>query len=314
MSSVARPLSIRSSSSGGSRVGGFTLRRALPPGIVDAVRKKPSSTVGGQEHTQPRYVKRTISEPGSAQAQLMNSSSPNTREPRAYWSSQPDSCNMKFTEQAVVSSDLQMARSDLKLPSESNLAGFCKGAVRQQLGSRKKGFTLDHKKGRGGQEWLFQCTKCSFAGPAIILTALPSGGRGAVKREKTFDMRVRTSPGGIKYRWIFLAKSHILNTSESDPSNSNDRYGCYFCYAEGATKGRLNDMQVQSSGERGGETSTASVAPAFEGLHAFLAHLETHRLPDRIPGLIVANEMNCIVGRVADESEDFDLNLPPPAE
>ncbi|KAI1610735.1 hypothetical protein EDD36DRAFT_301682 [Exophiala viscosa] len=259
-SSIVRRLSIRSSHSGSSRAGGFSLRRALPPGIVDVVQKKSSAKAGVQHDRSP---------------------------------------------------PLRVVRSDLELPSESNLAGFCKGAVRQQLGSRKKGFVLHHKQGDKGEKWFFRCTKCSFAGPATISTALPSGGRGAVKREKTFDTKIRISPGGIKYRWAFLAKSHVSNkSSKSDLSNVTDKYGCYLCLAEGATKAWLDNKQRSSLGTSGDARRTDSMAPMFIGLHAFITHLETHRLPDRFPSSTVAGELNCIVGRVASESEDFDLNLP----
>ncbi|KAK4941455.1 hypothetical protein LTR10_018599 [Elasticomyces elasticus] len=259
-SSIVRRLSVRSSHSASSPVGGFSLRRALPPGILHAVQIRPTAK-GKMQH---------------------------------------DS-----------SLQLEVVRSDLKLPSESNLAGFCKGAVRQQLGSRKKGFVLDHRHGDNGEEWFFRCTKCSFVGPAAISTALPSGGRGPIKREKMFDTKVRTSPGGIQYRWLFLAKSHVSNqTSKSDLSNINGRYGCYFCIAEGGTKGWLDDKQWSSLGTSGEASRTERITPTFKGLHDFIAHLETHRLSDRLPGLIVAKQMNCIVGRVASESEDFELNLP----
>lgn len=214
---------------------------------------------------------------------------------------------------------LQVMESQLNLPSESNLAGFCKGAVRQQLAARKKGFSLEHRKGAKGLEYFFRCTKCNFEGPAAVSTALPSGGRGAVKREKTFDMRVRASEGGIQYRWTFLAKSHVTNKSAtSDASNSGDVFGCYFCCAEGVPKGWVDETlsaQLATLGTFGEKKAgNLNVMPTFHGLQTFLAHLETHRMPGRTPGLIVANEMNCIVGRVAQEHEDFDLNLPPVAE
>jgi hypothetical protein len=98
----------------------------------------------------------------------------------------------------------------------------------------------------------------------------------------------------------------VLNkASHSDLKNSNDVYGCYFCCAEGAAKGWL-----ELDGQRASGGKTSNITPTFDGLDAFLAHLDTHRLCHRIPGLIVANELNCIVGRGANDGEDFDLNLP----
>ncbi|KAK5210861.1 hypothetical protein LTR47_001582 [Exophiala xenobiotica] len=311
MSSVPRPLSIRSSSSAGSKIGGFVLKKALPPGIVGAMHKTGSSSQKVQNDSQPRYVKPKSPTLGNHSSEL-TSSPVSTLQNSNNFSGGPQppigpvAPSLETLMRAPASPYLQVARSELNLPSESNLAGFCKGAIRQQLGGRKKGFSLEHKKPAKGHEWFFQCTKCNFAGPATVSAALPSGGRGAVKREKTYDTRIRVSPGGIKYRWTFLAKSHVLNkASHSDLKNSNDVYGCYFCCAEGAAKGWL---EVDGRRTSGGKTS--AITPTFDGLDAFLAHLDTHRLSHRIPGLIVANELNCIVGRGANDGEDFDLNLP----
>jgi hypothetical protein len=149
-----------------------------------------------------------------------------------------------------------------------------------------------------------------------VSKALPSGGRGSAKVEKTLDPTVRRSAGGIKYRWNFLAKCHVSKKlTIGDALNSGDVFACYFCCAEGAAKGWLDNgvtAQLANLGVFGEKKATAvNVTPTFYGLEAFLAHLETHRQPNRTPGLIVANEMNCIIGRVALEHEDFDLNLPP---
>ncbi|KIW11933.1 hypothetical protein PV08_09206 [Exophiala spinifera] len=305
-SSIPRPLSIRSSSSAGSKVSGFTLRKALPPGIVGAIHKNGSSANKAQVNDQPRYVK-PQSRPPPVHSSELASDPIHTVQASTAWmklpqaSVRPVTASSESVTRAPSSPHLHKSRSELNLPSESNLAGFCKGAVRQQLGGRKKAFTLDHRKPRKGHEWFFKCTKCNFAGPATVSAALPSGGRGAVKREKTFDTSVRKTPEGIQYRWAFLAKSHVFNKAHhSDLINSDDVYGCYICCAEGVGKGWL-----------AADSNLDGQTPTFSGLQAFMAHLETHRAPHRVPGLMVANELNCIVGRVASENEDFDLNLPP---
>jgi hypothetical protein len=209
-----------------------------------------------------------------------------------------------------VASTLQGNKTKLNFPNESSLGGFCKGAVREQMGARKKGFTFEHKRDGGAQDFVSKCTKCSFTGPAKISAALPSGGRGAVKREKTMDNHVRMSPSGIKYRWMFLAKSHV--SSKANPLHTphgEDVFGCYFCCVERVASGWLIGRPNEQFSS---ENKDVVVTPTFVGSEAFLAHLETHQLPERTPCLIAANEMNCIVGRIADDREDFDLNLPPP--
>lgn len=305
--SDSRPLSIRSSSSSGSKLGSFALRKMLPPGIVDAIHKSNTSPSQANTSSQPRYIKPEARDQIKGHADLVTSPQSTVPQPLGRW---PNEAESSSPSQAA-----SLSSADLHFPSETNLAGFCKGAVRQQLGLRKGGFSLEHGKGSKGQDYVFRCTKCNFEGPAAISTALPSGGRGAPKREKTFDPRVRVSAGGIKYRWAFLAKSHVPSRAKSsDPNNSADSFACFICCVEGAAKGWVDGRQheqLASLGPFGDNRTTAHVAPTFSGLPAFLAHLETHRASHRTPGLMVANEMNCIVGRGAQDHEDFDINLHP---
>ncbi|EXJ94352.1 hypothetical protein A1O1_02746 [Capronia coronata CBS 617.96] len=317
-----RPPSIRSSSSTGSKFSPFTLRRVLPPGIAEAIHKRAPLPSEGQ----PRYVRPKEPESGEQPVPPTSPTSPNGQHVHNWPSggsttSVPNRPPREVGMRAPSSPQMQVPRSELNIPNESNLAGFCKGAVRTQLGGRKKGFSLEHKRGGKGQGYFFRCTKCSFQGPASISTSLPSGGRAAIKREKTFDTQVRVSEGGIKYRWAFLAKSHVVGqAASSDGHNSNDIFGCYFCCAEGTAKGWVDETdtltaQLATLGTFGDKknrsNSKPNVTPRFVGLRAFLAHLETHRTASWTPGIIVANEMNCIVGRAANDCEDFDLNLPP---
>ncbi|RVX66866.1 hypothetical protein B0A52_09596 [Exophiala mesophila] len=317
-----RPLSIRSTSSTSSKIASFALRKGLPPGIAEAIQKPAPSAHEQAIHNKPRYV-RPQSLIVAQDTPKMGLTSPWPVDEGIQSPLEEEKTQMEIRQHSSLestmrfpgSTSLQISRSELNLPGESNLAGFCKGAVRHQLGARKKGFGVEHKKGSKGVEYFMKCTKCNFEGPASVSKALPSGGRAAAKVEKTPDNRVRVAEGGIKYRWNFLAKSHVLNRGNvSDLKNSNDIYGCYFCCAEGAAKGWFDNsvnLHLATLGGFGeGTKTTAVTTPTFNGLDAFMEHLVSHRLPGRTPGLIVANEMNCIIGRTAHDSEDFDLNLP----
>ncbi|OAP57313.1 hypothetical protein AYL99_08051 [Fonsecaea erecta] len=324
---IPRPLSIRSTGSNGSRMASFAIRKGLPPGIANAIHKPVSSSLEMQFNSLPRYVKpkaldladnqqmTTLNSPISPTGQFTDSTSDSITVKSESENASLES-TMRLPSARAASPQLQIARSQLNLPSESNLAGFCKGAVRQQLGARKKGFSLEHRRGPKGQEYFWRCTKCNFEGPASVSKALPSGGRGSVKTEKTFDTRVRYSEGGIKYRWNLLAKCHVSKKlMTGDVMNNGDVFACFFCCVEGAAKGWIEDgvpSQLARLGVFGEKkATTVNMTPTFTGLQAFLAHLETHRRPDRTPGLIASNEMYCIVGRVAHDREEFDLNLPP---
>jgi hypothetical protein len=330
-------MSIHSTNSTSSKFGSSIVRKAFPPGLAERINQsQPPSQSQPQAHSQSRYMPTTDrtesqSHPEhpplasflpstSPQAQQrMETVSPGHRSISNSTTSNNRSPLFQKPTQAHSPAQLQVPASELNLPSESNLSNFCKGAIRLQLGSRKKGFSLEHRRsGTHGTSEFWRCTKCSFAGPATVSAALPSGGRAAVKREKAFDNRVWLSEGGIKYRWAFLAKCHVLNkTEDTNPKKHDDIsgiFGCVFCSAEGSARGwevGSVSAQLTTLGGFTNDRKQASITPLFPNLQSFMAHLEMHREAKGTPGLIMASRMNCIVGRVADDSEDFDLNLPP---
>lgn len=120
-----------------------------------------------------------------------------------------------------------------------------------------------------------RCQKCYFEGPMM----------GKDKKSRSFDNRIRVD-NGIRYRWIFLAKSHTYNTTMG---RSNDgSYGtfcCIFCCAE---RGRPSSL--------------------FGNVQSLMEHLQVHRSNPPTGELLYRTK--CIVGRVAGAQEDFDINLP----
>lgn len=161
------------------------------------------------------------------------------------------------------------------LPREANnFAGFCKGAWRLQIGDKKK--AMDERQRPGGMynaNAYWQCSKCKFEGRMIMLD----------KKRKGYDTRVwMTEDQGVQFRWEFLFKSHV-ETKDSQPNPLHATFGCIFCCAEG----------------RG--------TPTFGGINSFMNHLQEHR--DRLPCGEVLYRMNCLVGRRAQQDEDFDINL-----
>jgi len=190
----------------------------------------------------------------------------------------------------------------LVLPTENNLHGFCKGAVRLQVNPNlpKKAFSAANRPaGLTGTIPFFQCSKCSFEGPAVMAVNL---GSKKTKAEKTFDSRVRVAENGIRYRWIFLAKSHVQCKSMPEGPTARDgsfgAFGCIFCCAEGVGRG-------WSTLGRGG------TAPTFGNIGSFMEHLQMHLSEEGTPGAQMQARTKCIVGRVAEATEDFEINLPP---
>jgi hypothetical protein len=124
------------------------------------------------------------------------------------------------------------------------------------------------------------------------------------KAEKTFDSRVRVAANGIRYRWAFLAKSHVQCKSMPEGPTAKDgsfgAYGCIFCCAEGAARGWTTTA------------GTGGNAPTFGNIGSFMEHLQMHMQPEATPGAEMQARAKCIVGRVAEASEDFDINFVPP--
>lgn len=165
-------------------------------------------------------------------------------------------------------------------PSKDNrYAGFCKGAWKLNSGlggfkvySEPIGyFTLITK---------WRCYRCYFAMP------LASGGS---KHDHRIDGKVYTHPStGVRYRWAFLAKSHVAckKPTASIPHHACGPFGCIFCCAQ------RNEP-----------------APVFETLDGFMGHLRLHHRCMNAAALL--ERTRCVVGRVASEREEFDINIPP---
>lgn len=190
----------------------------------------------------------------------------------------------------------------LALPAENNLHGFCKGAVKLQINPAipKKAFSVANRPaGLTGTIPFFQCSKCSFEGPAVMSVNV---GSKKTKAEKTFDSRVRVAENGIRYRWVFLAKSHVQCKSMPEGPTARDgsfgAFACIFCCAEGAGRGW-------------GTTGSGTNAPTFGNVGSFMEHLQIHRRAEASPGAEMQTKAKCIVGRVAEAGEDFEINLPP---
>jgi hypothetical protein len=203
------------------------------------------------------------------------------------------------------------------LPSEDNLfAGFCKGAWKLQTGA-KKAMRMEHRPvGMYGHVSYWRCSKCNFEGPANReprakrsgslssepLTSLPPlPGKSNDKSSSStpsFDLRIRYHAStGIRYRWSFLAKSHVnMRTLPKSTDGSEGIFMCIFCCAEKRTS-----------------------TPVFGNVDLFMEHLQVHggrpgsdgSSPAKIPDQDLLNRTKCVVGRLADQSEEFELNIPP---
>ena len=161
---------------------------------------------------------------------------------------------------------------------DNNYWGFCKGAWDVRV-ETKKGLALrTMPSGMYNTQEKWECKQCSFRGNTYTVPHLTKKG----KKETVVDPNTHTSQCGIRYRWIFLAKSHVKKTT---PDSAKDKcnYGCVVCSVE---------MKVTS---------------IFGNVETLFNHLYTHASD---MSQTTMKQTRCIVGRRAGNDEDWDINIP----
>ncbi|KAF2473084.1 uncharacterized protein BDR25DRAFT_302100 [Lindgomyces ingoldianus] len=160
---------------------------------------------------------------------------------------------------------------------DNNYWGFCKGAwaVREEL---KKGIGLHTRPiGQYNTIQIWQCKQCTFSGKTYA---------GKKKKEVVVDPNIHTSAVGIRYKWIFLAKSHVKkkNGDSSGKMSEDCNYGCVICSVEGNVTGIYGNVETLMN-------------------HIFLEHVRD--LSEK-----TAQKAKIVMGREASRDEEWDLNVP----
>jgi hypothetical protein len=183
---------------------------------------------------------------------------------------------------SIRTDTIQGGTADGSRPDKSNgYWGFCKGAwdVRDKL---KKGMEVRlQPSGYYNNKRVWTCKSCMFTGSVFTL-------RHSTKKSKMDDFpdpHIKVSESGIRYRWIFLAKSHVKKKAGA-PGSVDDNFGCIFCNAE-------NNV----SGVYGGVESLMN--------HIALSHKHVAGMSEQ-----TRKWVTCVWGRTAGDNEDFDINIP----
>jgi hypothetical protein len=164
----------------------------------------------------------------------------------------------------------------------NNYWGFCKGSYEIRE-NPKKGLNLRTQPlGMYATREIWECTACTFKG-ATFTAPHPTKKN---KEITVVDSRVYTSKSGIKYKWIFLAKSHVKKKAvDSHMDESN--YGCVFC-----------SLQDEVSSVYGG----------VETLMNHIATVHVHGATKMSDG--VCNKAKAVVGRNPAKDEEWDVWAP----
>jgi hypothetical protein len=175
-----------------------------------------------------------------------------------------------------------------KPSKENNYWGFCKGAW-AVAEDTKKGLGLEIRPtGMYSVSQVWQCKHCCFEGSSVTI-AHPSKKN---KKKTVVNPYIYKSSVGIRYRWIFLAKSHVRQVTPSkQPIRLGDKdsdcsFGCTICSAE------------------------KSVTSVFGNVETLMNHIfMEHARPGRMRSAVLKST-KCIFGRTAGADEDWDLNIP----
>ncbi|KAI9820345.1 MAG: hypothetical protein M1827_005967 [Pycnora praestabilis] len=177
----------------------------------------------------------------------------------------------------TVPETLTLPISSQTWPSpENNFSGFCKGAWKLQEGLKGAMRLRDRPAGQYTRTYYWKCQKCLFEGPVY-----------GTESKKGFDRRVYTAECGVRYRWVFLAKSHLPKQKYTGGQYEH-RYGCVFCCAEGRER------------------------RVFKDVESLMAHLGEHG--ERGIGREVLERTWGVVGRAPGPKEYFEVCIPPKVE
>ena len=158
---------------------------------------------------------------------------------------------------------------------ENDYLGFCKSAWRLQNGDQKamQKFKEFNDGWSQSNVYFLSCTnsKCAFAG--------------RIPLDRIWDKVWTVEAKGIKFRWSFLAKSHVTQSKVKDHQYA---YQCMICVFQGQP------------------------SPVYFGTDTYLDHVQQHR--SQPLGEVVLYRAKCIADRTADDNDQFDLNLFPLSE
>lgn len=158
---------------------------------------------------------------------------------------------------------------------KNNYLGFCKSAWKFQSGDDKAFVkSKDWTQSAQSTAYSLACSRfrCEFK------SELKSSGNPSVIWNKVFVDELR----GIKYRWSFLAKSHV---TQKTVVNKDYSYQCLFCAFQG--------LQV----------------PVMN-LTALLEHISCEHRGCSLNDVIL-DRTGCVNGRICKDGEKFDINLYP---
>lgn len=171
---------------------------------------------------------------------------------------------------------------------DNNYWGFCKGAWATREDPSKGLALTSRPEGMFSTSQVWQCRHC-------LLETSSCSVPHPTKKNKTeaiLDDRIHISTAGIRYRWSFLAKSHVKKTAYSSRGRGGAgeelecNFGCVICSVEGTVTG------------------------IYGSVDTLMDHIaQEHVYTGNMNHLSMARS-KVVVGRTAGDEEEWDVNIP----
>jgi hypothetical protein len=157
-----------------------------------------------KEQTDPPSMDSTLGRMPQPYIRSLTQSRSDTSNPWAGAPSMTDSESRRsiysIQSQQLTRLDTQSSAQLTTISPENKFGGFCQGAYHLQVGLVESALKRKNESvSMTGQGQYYACRgkRCVFEGPAVLY-----------EQGWSYDKNLRTRPG-MKYRWLFLAKSHI---------------------------------------------------------------------------------------------------------
>jgi hypothetical protein len=113
----------------------------------------------------------------------------------------------------------------------NNYLGFCKGAWAIREDPKNGGSLSSKAMGLYNKRLKWRCKHCAFTGESLGF-------------EQAVDPRVNIDDAtGIKYKWMFIAKSHGKNKVPASEKQAGC-FGCIFCAEDGRQTGVYGSVEA----------------------------------------------------------------------
>ncbi|OAG08484.1 uncharacterized protein CC84DRAFT_1203846 [Paraphaeosphaeria sporulosa] len=171
---------------------------------------------------------------------------------------------------------------------DNDYFGFCRGSWDTREDASKGLVLTSRPEGMFSSSQVWQCRHCLFEGPS---RSVPHPTK-KNKKKAVLDTQIHMSATDIRYRWSFLAKSHVKKSSYSTAGRGSAgeeaecNFGCLICSVEGTVTG------------------------IYGGVETLMEHIANEHVYAGNMNHMTMVRSKVVVGRTACEEEEWDVNIP----